>query len=127
MAVFYLNKQPWDILIVKSDDSMLIDRTGRLTLATTDPSTRTVYLSDKLHGKMLTKVLLHELGHCTMVSFGLLDDIHKAVKREYWFQAEEWLCNYIADYGLKILQVTSKMLGNKAWDILPLELEKLVA
>lgn len=106
---------------------MLIDRTGRLTLATTDPTTRTVYLSSELRGDMLTKVLIHELGHCTMVSFRLLDDIHRAVKREYWLVAEEWLCNYIADYGLKILQIAQKLIGDKAWDILPLELERLIA
>lgn len=127
MAVFYLNKQPWDICVVKPYDPMLVDRTGRQTLATTDPQTRTVYLSEKLRGALLSKVLLHEIGHCVMVSFHLLDDIHRAVKQEYWIDAEEWLCNYIADYGFLILKTAYRLLGDKAWDILPLELEKLVA
>lgn len=55
---------------------MLMDRTGTHTVATTDPIIRTVYLSSDLHDGMLVKVLIHELGHCAMISFNLIEDIH---------------------------------------------------
>ena len=84
---------------------MLMDRTGTFTVATTDPITRTVYLSSDLHDGMLVKVLIHELGHCAMISFNLIEDIHRMVKPEYWFEAEEWLCNFLSDYGFKIFSI----------------------
>lgn len=55
-----------------------------MTLATTDPNLATIFMSRSLSGALLMKVLIHELGHCALVSYGLLDDIHKVVKPEYW-------------------------------------------
>lgn len=41
--------------------------------------------------------------------------------------AEEWVCNFIADYGLKIFQSAYEILGDQAWLYVPYELERLVA
>lgn len=105
---------------------MLVDRTGTRTVATTDPKTKCVYLSSTLQGDFLTQVLIHELGHCALVSFNLLDDIHKMVRPEYWIDAEEWVCNFIADYGLKIFSAAYSILGEDAWTYIPYELEKFI-
>lgn len=48
------------------------------------------------------QVLIHELGHCALFSFDLICDIHQMVSREFWIEAEEWICNFIADYGMMI-------------------------
>ncbi len=124
---FVLNDQHWRVQIVTSDSPMLIDRTGKMTVATTDPKTFTVYLSDQLHGAFLVKVLLHELGHCVMVSYNLLDDIYRVVDPEYWAEAEEWICNLIADHGFRIFSTAYRLVGDKAWEYLPKELEKFIA
>ena len=34
------------------------------------------------------RVLIHEICHCVLYSYGLLYDIHKAVKKDYWILAE---------------------------------------
>lgn len=78
---------------------MLVDRTGELRVATTDPRLRTVFLSTELEGAFLYRVLFHELGHCAMISYGLLKDIHRMVHPNHWIEAEEWICNFIADFG----------------------------
>lgn len=78
---------------------MLIDRSDNKVVGSTDPITRTVYISNMLTGDFYKKVLLHELGHCVMIAYGLLDEIHSFVPQAYWIDAEEWICNYLADYG----------------------------
>lgn len=77
--------------------------------------------------QMAMKILIHELGHCALVSYSLLDDIHKVVKPEYWIWAEEWVCNFIADYGTKIFSIAYSVLGNDAWMFIPYELDRVIA
>ena len=56
------------------------------------------------------RVLIHEICHCVLYSYGLLYDIHKAVKKDYWVLAEEWICNFLYDYGLEAQQIGIDML-----------------
>lgn len=127
MDHFYMNGYLWRVYFVDPDSDLLVDRTDTKTIATTDPETYCIYLSNVLRGDLLNKVLIHELGHCTMISFHLLDDIHRMVKRRYWMEAEEWVCNFIADYGLRIFSAAYRILGDEAWIFVPYELERLVA
>ena len=53
-------------------------------------------------------------------------DIHRAVPQHLWIDAEEWVCNFIADYGRQIFQIASTVLGDEAWSFIPYELERLV-
>lgn len=122
-----MNGYSWRALFVRPDDPMLVDRTGTLTVATTDPDTRMVYISNAIHGKLLEKVLIHELGHCAILSYGLLDDIHKACYPEFWIDAEEWVCNFIADYGYSVYKSAYDILGPNALSLVPYEIERLVA
>lgn len=122
-----MNGYSWRVCFVDSDDPMLVDRTGTLTVGTTDPVTLRVYISRDLGGSMLTRVLIHELGHCAMFSFGLLDDIHRMVHPRYWLEAEEWVCNFIADYGMKIFSIAYNILGDRAIDVVPREVERMIA
>lgn len=125
MDRFTMNGYLWRVCFVDNDDPMLVDRTGELTVATTDPTTLRVYISNDLDGSFLTRVLIHELGHCAMFSFGLLDDIHRMVQPRYWIEAEEWICNFIADYGMKIFSTAYRVLGDRAIEIIPYEIERI--
>lgn len=127
MDSFYMNGDLWYVKIVDSSNPELVDRTGKLCLATTNPLHRCVYLSDKLHGTLFSRVLIHELGHCAIVSFDLLDEIHRMVKPECWIDAEEFICNFIADYGLRIFDVAYKLFGDDALPYIPSEIEKFIA
>lgn len=122
-----MNGYSWRVCYVDADDPMLVDRTGRATVATTDPGTLTVYILRDLDGEFLTRVLIHELGHCAMFSFSLLDDIHRMVHPRYWQEAEEWVCNFIADYGMTIFDTAYAILGDRAIAVVPYEVERLVA
>lgn len=122
-----MNGYLWRVLRVSPHSPYLIDRTDQVRVATTDSRTCTVYLSNDLEGEFLTTVLLHELGHCVIFSYGLLDDIHSVVDPEYWIEAEEWVCNFIADYGRQVFQIAQKTLGDEAWRSIPYELEKIIA
>ena len=126
MNAFVMNGDSWQVKFVDPHNPSLVDRTGRLRVATTDPNTWTVYLSNNLKGDFLMTVMIHELGHCAMYSFGLLYEIHKMVRHEFWIDAEEWICNFIADYGMQIFKIAYGILGSKAWDILPKELERVL-
>lgn len=110
-----------------SDDSALNDISGHPTVGTTDWETCTIYLSRNLANPFKTKVLLHELGHAVMFSFNLIEEIHRAVYPEYWIKAEEWICNFIADYGRMIFDAAYKIVGDNAWVCIPRELEKMIA
>lgn len=60
------------------------------------------------------RVLIHEICHCVLYSYGLLYDIHKAVKKDYWILAEEWICNFLYDYGLEAQQIGIDMLDENS-------------
>ena len=123
-----MNGCPWQVRITNPYDQKLVDRTNVLRVATTDPIDRVVYLSESLKGDFLTRVLIHELGHCAMISFGLIEEIHRMVYPEYWIDAEEWVCNFIADFGMTILNTGYSVLGNYegAWMFVPQEIERML-
>lgn len=49
------------------------------------------------------------------------------VRPEYWIEAEEWVCNFIADYGMMIFESLYHVLGDDALRYLPYELSRLIA
>lgn len=75
---------------------------------------------------MLERVLLHEISHAVMASYGLIDQIHVLACRDRWSDAEEWVCNFIADYAAVILRAAYDILGADAWMAVPYELEKMI-
>lgn len=122
-----INNLVWEIEFVDPNSDLLIDRTDTLRIATTDPNVKKIYLSKNIQKNMLERVLIHELGHCVIFSYDLFDEIHKMVYPEYWIDVEEWVCNFVADYGLTIYSIAKRFMGNKAWNVVSNELEKLVA
>lgn len=46
-----------------------------------------------------------------MFSYGLLPAIHSFVKSQHWLEAEEWVCNFIADYGDEVLAIADHILS----------------
>lgn len=124
---FVMNGYLWRVVFVDPTSEMLVDRTGTRTVATTDAHTMRIYLSEDLSGTFLVRVLIHELGHCALFSFHLIEDIHRMAKPEYWIEAEEWVCNFIADYGRKIFSAAYAMLGDDAWIFIPYELEQMIS
>ena len=111
MHPFVLNGDLWKPVMVDPGDPRLWDRTGSTRLATTDPETMCIYLSRDLRGIDLETVLIHEVGHCAMVSYGLLDGLHRIVPEEAWIDVEEWACNLLANYGAHVLHAANVAMG----------------
>lgn len=119
-----MNGYLWHVKFVPPNSPELIDRTNVLTVATTDPDTQCIYLSTALEGSFLNRVLLHELGHVVMLSYGLILSIRSRLPRDLWIEAEEWCCNLIADYGAEIFARAYDILGQDAWKFVPNEMVK---
>ena len=124
---FYMNGLRWRVRFTYPTDPVLVDRTNTLTVAVTDPDTMTIYLSNKLRENFLTTVVLHELSHVMMISYGYLDQIHKYCKRRYWVDMEELIANLIAQQAKEIFERAYDIVGDEAIRFVPYELERLVA
>lgn len=124
---FKMNNYLWTVEFVEPNSPMLVDRTAVLTVATTDPVTNTIYLANTLAGDFLMRVFIHEMGHCALYSFDLLGDIQRMTKPQYVIDMEEFICNFLADYGWGIYKKAFATMGYDAWKLVPQALEKYVA
>ena len=124
---FYMNGLRWRVRFTYPTDPVLVDRTGTLTIGVTDPQTMTIYLSNKLNGEFLTRVVLHELSHAMMYSYHYLDEIHRYCKKRYWIEMEELIANLIADRAYEIFQRAYDIVGDDAIRFVPYMLEQFVA
>lgn len=119
MLSFMMNGDIWYIRYVKQDSNYLVDRTGFRTVGVTDPVTHEVYISNDLRGRFKQKVLIHEICHCALVSYHLIDDIRDVVRPSDWIMAEEWVCNLLANYGMEIFSAAYEILGDDAITLIP--------
>ena len=124
---FYMNGLRWRVRFTYPTDPVLVDRTGTLTIGVTDSATMTIYLSNKLRGEFLTRVVLHELSHAMMYSYHYLDEIHRYFKKRYWMEMEELIANLIADRAYEIFQRAYDIVGDDAIRCVPYGLERSVA
>lgn len=124
---FYMNSDWWSVRWTDPTDPILVDRTNVLTCAVTDPQTMTIYLSNQLSGSFLTTVVLHELSHAMMISYGYLEQIHRYCKKRYWVDMEELIANLIAQQAKEIFQRAYDIVGDEAIRFVPYMLEQFVA
>lgn len=97
--------------MVSPGDPRLIDRTQNFRVATTDPGTRTIYLSNTLKPPLLDKVVLHEVAHAITVSHGLLEPLHAVLPEELWVLVEEWSVELVEKHGIEAANLASKTIG----------------
>lgn len=72
---------------------------GSYTIGACDNLTKTIYIADTLKGRMLKKVLCHELVHAAMFSYDV----------QLNYEQEELLADIIATYGEEIVNITNKI------------------
>ena len=84
---------------VRSDSPMLMRSDGSITVGMCDRETQTIYISDALHGRFLRKVLLHEICHSAMFSYGIDMSVDQ----------EELFCDLLATYGDEIIAITDSV------------------
>lgn len=97
--MYRINNKTWNIRFVQSDSPMLMRSDGSYTVGMCDRTTQTIYISELLHGKFLRKVLLHEITHSAMCSYGI----------DMSVEQEELFCDLVATYGDEIIGIVDSM------------------
>ena len=98
--MFTINGIDWEIIYVNpfSDDLRRSD--GSLTVGVTDMPKRSVFMSNKLRGAFLRKVLAHVLVHCFMFSYA----IHIPIEEE------EYIADWVATYGTDLIYLLDDLM-----------------
>ena len=124
---FDINGNIWKVKFVKPTSGYLIDRTNTIRVATTDPELKTNLLSSSLSVDNLKRVHNHEMTHVVLWEYDFISRIHEYCYPQFAIKMEEDICNILADYGEIIFQKAYSILGEQAMQIVPYELERLVA
>ena len=96
---FMINGKTWYISLVRSDSHMLMRSDGSYTVGMCDRETHTIYISELLQGKFLRKVLIHEVCHSAMFSYGI----------DMSVQQEELFCDLVATCGDEIIGIVDSV------------------
>lgn len=94
----------WSVRTVPPSSPCLVDRTGHITVATTEPKRHRINVSKSLTGRKLETVLRHEMTHAAMRTYGLESLIRQKVPKRSRVRIEEAICNLVADHGADILE-----------------------
>ena len=97
--MYKINGITWYMIRVGSDSPMLMRSDGSITVGMCDRETQTIYVSDALHGRFLRKVLLHEICHSAMFSYGIDMSVDQ----------EELFCDLLSTYGDEIIAITDSV------------------
>lgn len=99
--MYQINNKTWNIAFVEPTNDNLMRSDNVYTLGVTDNNLKTIFLSNKLHGKMLDKVLCHELVH--VYSFENDCDID--------IQTEEIIADFMSLYGRDIIYLADDIMN----------------
>ena len=102
--IFTVNGIVWRIQFVNSNSFYLMREDGTQTIGMTNVITHTIYLSNRLHGTMLDKVLTHELVHCIFFSYDIIVDNDLEEKIAQWVSVYGREVVYLLDDLMTILQ-----------------------
>lgn len=121
-----MNDYLWKVITVPGNSQYLLSRTG-FSVATTDPNTLCVYISNELTGEFKKRVIAHEMGHAACFSYNLISQIRSCCYPDKYIDMEEFVCNFVADYGEMIFSLTYDILGDEALQYIPYHLERMIA
>ena len=97
--MYQINGKTWYIRLVRSDSPMLMRSDRSYTVGMCDRTTQTIYISELLQGKFLRKVLIHEVCHSAMMSYGI----------DMSVEQEELFCDLVATYGDEIIGIVDNV------------------
>lgn len=98
--MFYqMNEINWSVRLVRADSPMLMRSDGSFTCGMCDRETQEICISELLQGAFLRKVLLHEITHSAMFSYGI----------DMSVEQEELFCDLLSTYGDEIISVTDSL------------------
>ena len=97
--MYQINNKTWNIRHVQSDNHMLMRSDRSYTVGMCDRETQTIYISELLQDKFLRNVLIHEVCHSAMFSYGI----------DMSVEQEELFCDLVATYGDEIFDVVDNL------------------
>ena len=97
--MFTINGEQWWIVLVRPRDVALLMPNGKYALGACSDATKTIYISNELHGEVFEQVLCHELVHASMFAYN--------IRLEH--DEEELLAEIISVFGEEIIDITDIM------------------
>lgn len=97
--MFLINNIYWKLAFVPIDFPLLQRMDGTYAIGACDNLTRTIYISEILHGDLLRKVLCHQITHAAMFSYNV----------DLTIQQQELVADLISTYGEEIVYITNKI------------------
>ena len=94
--MFTINNEQWDIVLVAPYDVALLMPKGEYALGACNNATKTIYISNELHGEMFEQVLCHELVHASMFAYDVMLE----------HDEEELIAEIISIFGEEIVDIT---------------------
>ena len=98
--MFEINGYTWSLVFVNNNSKKLMRSDGSITVGMTDWKDRCVYLSNKLRGSFLRRVLAHELCHTFCFSYNVVMPIEE----------EEYLAYWISLYGSELVYLLDDLM-----------------
>ncbi len=100
--MFEINRVKWNIEFVPVTSPFLTRSDGSQSVGVTDANTATVYLSNRLKGAFLRRVVAHELCHTFCFSYS----IHMPMEQE------EYLADWVSLYGTDLIYLLDDLMGS---------------
>lgn len=97
--MFTINNETWDIVLVMPRDVALLMPNGNYALGACSDITKTIYISNELHGEIFEQVLCHELVHASMFAYNIM----------LGHDEEELIAEIISIFGEEIIDITDVM------------------
>lgn len=100
--ILNINGINWKLIFVSPYSEELKRSDGSYTYGVTDANKKCIYVSNKIFGKFMKKVLCHEIVHAYIIS----NDIYLPI------ETEEYICSSIAEYGDIVLKISNEVCKN---------------
>lgn len=97
--MYRINNKKWNIAFVEPYNNILKRSDNSFTVGVCDNNMQTIYIADNLQGGFLRKVLLHEVTHSAIFSYGI----------DMSVEQEEMFCDFLATYGDEIIDAVDNI------------------
>jgi len=110
MEPLVIRGQSWRVVRVLPGDPLLIDRTGVMRLATTDPVLKVIRISMEVLPPMFDQIYIHEAAHAMMVESGVADTLSQLPDERQHVIAEEMLAWFLESHAIEVIDAVSRSL-----------------
>lgn len=111
MRPLIIRGQVWRVVRVAPGDPLLIDRTGTRTIATTDPASKVIRISNLVMPPSFDQVYLHEATHAMMEEAGVNELLSRLPDDRQQILAEEMLAWFLEHHAIEVVDAVSASLG----------------